>query len=616
MGYINFDIGNKVLYNNNVVLIAKILDSETIMVRDALLGTIHTIKIHEIQDVNQTQRNETLFANDSQISKKAIDRYNIIAPIIEGKSKSYKQVADESGKGIATIYRWTRKFLAKGSISALIPEIIDGGRRQSRLNPEVEKIVQFYLNTHFLHPKKESIAKTIIRIQGDCHSKNLSLPSESTIRRRISWLSNYEITVAREGKRKAKDAFDKHGNSLIADYPLSLVQMDHTELDIMCVDEKFHKPFKRPWLTVAIDVYSRAILGFYLSFDPPGTFAAGRCIANSILTKQDILNEYEIDAVWPFYGVMDTLHMDNAKEFHGNTLKMAALLYGFNIDFRRGYHPKDGAHIERLCGTLNTELHNLPGTTYSNPILRTDYSKKKQGVMTITDLEKWILIFILKIYHVRIHNGIGMSPIQRYNEGITGNSERIGTGLPPKINDARNVKLNFMPFISRTVQQYGIKINHIEYYDEVLKKYINSKEPGFNNRKRKFIFRTDPRDLSKVYFYEPDLKEYFEIPYKDVTRAPMSRWTFEEIRRKLKENTILPSQENIFKAHRELDSIVIASETKTKTLNKKSRVADSRNSKVHKEFEKKIPDKVDKEDDSTLNYNNLKPFTDIDYGAL
>lgn len=68
MGYINFDIGNKVLYNNNVVLIAKILDSETIMVRDVLLGTIHTIKIHEIQDVNQTQRNETLFANDSQMS--------------------------------------------------------------------------------------------------------------------------------------------------------------------------------------------------------------------------------------------------------------------------------------------------------------------------------------------------------------------------------------------------------------------------------------------------------------------------------------------------------------------------------------------------------------------
>ena len=46
--------------------------------------------------------------------------------------------------------------------------------------------------------------------------------------------------------------------------PLEIVQIDHTKADIFVVDEKSRKPIGRPWLTLAMDVFSRMVTGFYL----------------------------------------------------------------------------------------------------------------------------------------------------------------------------------------------------------------------------------------------------------------------------------------------------------------------------------------------------------------
>ncbi len=66
------------------------------------------------------------------------------------------------------------------------------------------------------------------------------------------------------------DLFRPHGNPIQADGPLALVQMDHMRLDIEVVEDTADRePMGKPWLTVAIDVYSRAVLGFYLSILDP-----------------------------------------------------------------------------------------------------------------------------------------------------------------------------------------------------------------------------------------------------------------------------------------------------------------------------------------------------------
>ena len=49
---------------------------------------------------------------------------------------------------------------------------------------------------------------------------------------------------------------------------------------------------------------------------------------------------------------MNTIHVDNAKEFRGNMLKMACKNYNINLEFRPIATPHWGGHIERLLGTF------------------------------------------------------------------------------------------------------------------------------------------------------------------------------------------------------------------------------------------------------------------------
>ena len=112
---------------------------------------------------------------------------------------------------------------------------------------------------------------------------------------------------------------------------------------------------------------------------------------------------------------------------------------------------------------------------------------------------------------VGIFGGLGLQP----------QKER---GLIPVPNDAARIRLDFMPYIERSIQRDGVAIDGIHYYDPVLRPWIKAKDPAAPNRSRQFIFRRDPRDISRTYFYDPDLKEYFAIPYRDRTRPAISVW--------------------------------------------------------------------------------------------
>ena len=294
------------------------------------------------------------------------------------------------------------------------------------------------------------------------------------------------------------------------------------------------------------------VVGFYLSYDTPGTLGTGICIANAILPKVNWLKKIEVDSDWPCWGIMDTIHMDNAKEFHGNMLKRASVNYGINLKYRLIGSPHWGGHIERLMGTFAKEIHNLPGTTFSSISERKKYESEKNASFSINEFEKWITIFITKIYHTRIHSSIGKSPLEKFKEGILGTKNFPGIGIPPRILDEKRVLLDFMPYVERSVQEYGVVIDHIYYYDDVLRPYIHCLE---KKEKKKYIFKRDPRDISIIFFYD-DIKDmYFEIPYRNTSHPPISIWEHRDIMKNLKSNHHNINEENLFRTYRELNEI-------------------------------------------------------------
>lgn len=614
MERLDLNIGEKILYKNKDAIIIKIVDLNQVCIEEVNTNIIHTVGISEIAPYNISQKpidNEIHLLSEAEwvIAK---HRYEIIKPILKNRKdfSLINQIAETNEIHYSTIYRWVKKFDQTNLISSLTPSQRKGGKGKSRILKEIDQIINKVISDEYLNSSKKSINRVIRKVNTICKLDGINSPHPNTIRNRIKNIKEEELIISRYGKSKARDKFNPIlGHFPGADYPLSVVQIDHTKVDIILVDEQYRKPFLRPWITVAIDVYSRMVLGFYLSFDPPGELGTGLCIANSILPKESWLQRFDIDGEWSCWGLMNTIHLDNAKEFKGKMLRRACDNYGINIEFRPVKTPHYGGHIERILGTFSKEIHDLPGTTFSNHNDRENYKSEEHAALTINEFEKWLLTYILNVYHKRIHSSLNMSPLQKFKEGVLGSENHKGIGMAPRIYNEKRLKLDFMPFFERTIQEYGIVIDHIFYYDEVLRKYIHAKDPSNNHFKRKFIFKRDPRDISIVYFFDPELNEYFEIPYRDTSKPPISIWEFNDVIRKLARDRVEIDEDSIFNAYRNMEEIEMQAIRNTKKLKRQSKHKGAKNHNVHKiDDSKPVLDTDIKTETEVI----IEPFDDIE----
>lgn len=600
------NIGEKVIFKEKECIIVKIIDINTVSIEEVFTNVIHTVPNSLISPFNSIRNYHDIHDLPDDKWQKALKRFEIIKPILlqRGNIDLVKDTASENHISIATLYRWIKTYTESGLVSSLVGKNKGIRIGKSRLDKISDNIINDKIHSVYLSNSRHSIVKTIREIVMACKDMGIKPPHSNTIRNRIKNISEEERIRKRYGSKAARENFEPiKGNFPGADYPLSVVQIDHTPVDIILVDNHLRQPYQRPYLTLAIDIYSRAILGFYLSFDPPSSLSVGMCICHSILPKENWLESIDVNTDWDCWGIMDTIHVDNAKEFHGNMLRKATQEYGIDLNFRPIATPHFGGHIERILGTFSKEIHDLPGTTFSSIKERDNYDSKKNASFTLDEFERWLTIYITKIYHKRIHSSINETPINKFKKGILGDNTTIGKGIPARIFNERKVRLDFMPFIERTIQEYGIMLNHIHYYDDVLRSYINSKDEKGN--KIKYIFRTDPRDISIVYFFDPFLKEYFEIPYRNTSFPPISIWEHRDVVRKLKKNNIeIINEDIIFSAYRELEELERTAVSLTKKEKRKDR------SEIIPQIEKIL------NSNKTIEFNKkevvIEPFEDIE----
>lgn len=608
MGKFFIGVGEEVIYNCKKSVIKRIIDLSTITIEESDTNIVRTVNISDISPfervINKNYEHEIQILSKEKLEI-AQNRFNIISPLLNIKNKQelIKEISKENKISIPTLYRWIKTYYESGLVSSLAGIVRSGGKGKSRLKKEQDIILNEVIEKIYLNNNRVSIKKTIRKVEQRCFDENVEFPHPNTIRNRINNLSEELKMRKREG---AKDANYKYeaikGNFPGAEFPLSVVQIDHTPVDIILVDEHYRKPYKRPWLTLAIDVYSRMVLGYYLSYDTPGSLGTGMCISNAILPKDNWLNKINVKGNWPCWGIMNTIHLDNAKEFRGNMVKKACLKYGINIEWRPPGTPHYGGHIERILGTFANEIHDLPGTTFSNIKERRNYDSEGNASFTLSEFEQWLAEYIVNIYHLKIHSSIEMSPLQKFNEGIFGNEEIPGIGLPEKVTNERRLKLDFMPFYERSIQEYGIVIDHIYYYDGVLRKYIHQLSED-RKTKYKFIFRRDPRDISLVYFYDPETKDYHEVRYRNTALPAISIWEFKDVIRILNKNKIEINEDVIFNTFRNLDELEKTAIRKTQA--KKKINSKKLNIQEFETHDNKIFEKIEIDEE-------ILPFEDID----
>ncbi|ENM3918484.1 DDE-type integrase/transposase/recombinase [Vibrio cholerae] len=547
-GKVNIEIDALVQRDGAIYRIVQILDFESVIAVDVETGRTVPLRIGELRNIQESisthSHSETLqdlsdiADEDWQVAQK---RYAAIRPLIgqlyigrEGAERRAKEV----GINVATLYRWLKRFNAYGSVTALLPMKRGWKEGNQRISKEADDIIHQVIRDYYLTPQRPTVKKTVIEVFRRCNERGIQSPSHMTIRARITRVSEKDRLRARGFREKALNKFSPvPGSFPNADYPLAVVQIDHTPADIILVDDLYRKPIGRPWITLAVDVHTRMVVGYYLSFDPPSETSVGMCVANSILPKEEWLLLHNVDTQWPVWGIPNTIHVDNGADFRSNNFQRSCLAYGINLEFRPVRQPRYGGHIERLLGTLLREIHDLPGTTFSSIKDREGYDAEKHASMTKSEFETWLVTLICKVYHQRLHSSIGMSPMRKWEIGIFGNNQVQGIGLPPRPADRMTALLDFLPSFRRTVQTFGVTIDGMRYYAEALRPWIGSKDLE-TGKKLDLLFRRDPRDISSIWFFDPDIKQYFKIPFADQAIPPMSIWEYQQAREKLKREGI------------------------------------------------------------------------------
>lgn len=617
-------IDQKVSYRGKGYVITRILkDLVTVVIRRLDNNEPEAAHVSELapfeEEVVKSDPKPIESFTEKELAK-ARKKYEIIKPLL-GEFRGNKQqvilIAKANDVGVSTLYKWISDFDTTGNIGSLVDKEGRGGKGKIKLDKEVHKILQDIID-EIRWNRRKSIKETVRIVTEKCREQGLDIPHKNTIRRRISVTDPYKKKRSLEGKDAADQVYSPIDDYPDGKYPLETVMIDHTIIDVMIVDEDTRKPLSRPWLTILIDSFSRVPLGFYLSFDPPGHYGTGRAIVHAMLGKENYIASLGLNVVWPMWGKMEWLHCDNAKEFKGDSLKMSCADYGISLKYRPVKKPWYGGRIERLMGTLNTEFRDVDGAIEPEIKIRKEFKPEATASMTLKDLEKWLTVFIADVYLHREHKALGMSPLQKWKQGINGNNSKGGIGTPSRFTvDEIRMQQDFLPTIFRTVQRKGITIDHITYYSDVLNKWINSdivKPSGKVVDSRQFVIKRDPRDYSEILFLDPDLNKYFRIPYMNMSGPKMSKWEYKKVLKKLKENKEEINEERIFAGYRKMRELEDNARKKTKDVRKRIE-REARVKEEKKIQEKKIaPPEVDSSFDDEE--EDIQPFSQLEHGTF
>ena len=340
-------------------------------------------------------------------------------------------LARSTGISTRTLQRWHHLYRADG-IAALDPRPRgDAGARRT-----AAATVAFIERLALTRPRP-SIA-TLHRLTAtDAQQRGDPVPSYSTVREIVQALDPALVTLALEGPASYRDRHELVYRRR-AERPNQTWQADHTELDVLIVGAS-GKP-DRPWLTVIMDDYSRAICGYTVFTGAPSAMNTALALRQAIWRKPD--------PGWAICGIPDILHVDHGTDFTSRHLEHTATELRIRIIHSTVGRPQGRGKIERFFGTITTELLPLlPGHLRAG-------NRRPEPVLDLAALDIAIGAFITT-YNDRPHKELGVTPRAAW----------IGDGWLPRIPESL-VELDGLLLTvlkSRTVQRDGIHFQGQRY---------------------------------------------------------------------------------------------------------------------------------------------------------
>jgi putative transposase len=289
------------------------------------------------------------------------------------------------------------------------------------------------------------------------------VPNYQRVYRVVKQLDPALVTLAHYGSKTYRTTYDllyRHE----AEKPNDLWQADHTQLDIWVREDS--GPLVRPWLTVIMDDYSRAIAGFRLSFEAPSSMQTALTLRQAIWRKPQ--------PQWKIMGIPSRFYSDNGSDFTSEHLEQVSADLKMVLAFSEPDMPRGRGKIERFFGTVNQMLLcGLPGYTPAGHPAAHD-------VLSAAAFEAELERFILEQYHQTPHSETGEPPQARWEGG----------GFLPRLPESlEHLDLLLLTVAkSRKVHPDGIHFQSLRYLDLILAAYVGES----------VIIRYDPRDMAEI----------------------------------------------------------------------------------------------------------------------
>lgn len=394
----------------------------------------------------------------------AMARFQLIRPFLEGQLE-LAAIAQQHSLSRRTLRRWVQRYGTEGLAGLVRQRRTDCGRPR-RLSPALHQCVEGLA----LQTPPLSIAVIHRQICELAQQNQMRPPSYSLIYAMVRQLPAALTTLAHQGSKAYRQRFDLlHRRE--AEGPNAIWQADHCLLDILVLREG-QAPAK-PWLTVVLDDYSRAMAGYFLTFDAPSALNTSLALRQAIWHKDE--------PRWHMCGIPQVLYTDCGSDFTSQHLEQVSADLNICLINSTPGQPRGRGHIERFFQTVQEMLLSpLPG--YAPP------QGPVRGVpqLTLGDLDTRFRAFILDVYHARPHSETQMLPQQRWEAG----------GFLPQMPDSiEQLDLLLLTVAKpRKVRRDGLWFLGMRYMDPTLAAYVGES----------VILRYDPRDVAEVRVFYHD----------------------------------------------------------------------------------------------------------------
>lgn len=388
-----------------------------------------------------------------------------------------------------------------------------GPKGLSRYSKEQIRIVDEAIDEVHASKKRGTVKTAADLVEARCGSGG---PSYYFVRRRIKSRSAAEVVEARFGHRVRSEKYGQRGMGNFPDklYPLHTLEVDHQTVPVMVVDDDGNL-LGRPYLSAAIDVFSRTIWGFLLSLSPPTDDSDLLLIRFGAMRKEHVSKKWSLNCEWPIFGLPRQLFTDNGKDLRAALVDEACQTYGIEVLRGPVRKPWFRGHIEAWFRTIKIQLFdNLPGKTFRNSTIerKAGYNPRKEACLTMDELELEIGKWITEQYHNTSHRGLkGKTPLQVWNEGI-----KDGAYEPVEPANVQRFKDDFLGYAepdgTRTLARDGVYYKNVCYYHTDLDSLPRTNPDG---TPKKYICKIDPSRGSTLYILNPITKQLIPALARD-----------------------------------------------------------------------------------------------------